>query len=415
MKLFKRYNNWFLKIVALLLVASCVIIYYSFTYLFNDEINEQMQSQKAQLISASYTVINPPNQLPIEGIYTELVEIKGLERMNEIKYFDKVEKEFIPFQEMIFYKNYQNKFLKFTLRKSTIELDYLLYTLIVTIISIFILFIAILFYLNQKISQKLFLPFFNTIEILKNRRTFSKESLQLAETEIEEFTLLNKTLNNFDNNLRKEYKKVAQFTDNASHELQTPIAIISNRIESILENSKADEKTKKQLAEIFETIQQMKNTNETLLLLSRLENKSFKNDVECNLSQEIAIKVDNYKQFGLLDNLTTETYLEELFLIKINKEVATILINNLLNNAIKHNISNGFIRITTTTDKIIIQNSGLKLDKPAIEMFNRFVRNNLTSHGTGLGLAIVQEICLLYNLNVFYSENNNIHTITIKK
>ncbi|MFM2225631.1 MAG: hypothetical protein RJA07_1833 [Bacteroidota bacterium] len=415
MKLFKRYNNWFLRIVALLLIVGSVVIYFLFTYLFAEELNEQMQFQKLQLITHPYTFINPPTPLPIEGVFSEIANKKGADSIKKTQYYDYKEKEYTPFQEIIFYKANGNNFIKFTVRKSTIEESDLLYTLIVVIIFIFILFCIILYFLNRKISSNLFGPFFNTIERIKQHKTFSKEPLQLPKTRVEEFTLLNKTLNDFDSNLRKEYKKVSQFTDNASHELQTPIAIVSNRIESILENSLADEKTKSELYEIFETVQQMKKTNETLLLLSRLENKSFNTEVECNLSELLNAKVEYYTQFGFLNELNMETSFHEIFSLKINKEVATILIDNLLNNAIKHNIENGFIKITTTADKLIIQNSGLSLYKPAEEMFNRFERNNASSHGTGLGLSIVHEICSLNRLSISYSENAGFHTITIVK
>jgi signal transduction histidine kinase len=415
MKLFKHYNKWFLKIIALLLTLGCISIFFTFRFLFSDELHEQLQFQKKQLLSNNYTYINPLNQLPIEGIFSEIVNAKGTETTNETEYYDKVEDEKMPFIEMVFYKPYKSNFIKFTVRKSTMELEDLLYTLIVSIIIVFILFTVILYYLNRSISESLFAPFFNTIESIKQNQTFANEPLQLPETKIEEFTLLNKTLNKFDNDLRNDYKKVAQFTDNASHEMQTPIAVISNRIENILESSNADKSTKRELADIFETMQQMKKTNEILLLISRLESKSFKNEIESNLKQTLISKIEFYTQFGLLQNLDVQLILSSDFIVKMNADLAKILIDNLLNNAIKHNIPEGFIKLNTTQTTITIENSGLPLNKPAIEMFNRFERNNVAIHGSGLGLSIVQEICNLYNLKIEYSESNNIHIVKISK
>lgn len=415
MKLFKHYNQWFLKIIALLLALGCISIFFTFKYLFKDELQEQIQFQKKQLLSNNYSYINPINQLPIEGIFSEIVNTKGIEITTETEYYDKEEDEKIPFVETIFYKKYQAHYIKFTIRKSTIELEDLLYTLILTIIFIFILLTATLYYLNRKISESLFAPFFNTIESIKQNQTFANEPLQLPETSIEEFTLLNKTLNKFDNDLRNDYKKVAEFTDNASHEMQTPIAIISNKIESILGDENIDKSTQKELADIFETLQQMKQANETMLLLSRLESKSFKNEIECNLKQTLISKIEFYTQFGLLNNLNVELILSSDFIIKMNTDLAKILIDNLLNNAIKHNVTNGYIKLNTNETTITIENSGLPLNKPANEMFNRFERNNVAIHGSGLGLSIVQEICNLYNLKIKYSESNNIHIVKISK
>lgn len=415
MKLLKHYNQWFLKIIALLLALGCISIFFTFKYQFKDELQEQIQFQKKQLLSNNYTYINPINQLPIEGIFSEIVKTKGIEATTETEYYNKEEDEKIPFVETVFYKKYQVHYIKFTIRKSTIELDDLLYTLILTIIFIFILLTANLYYLNRKISESLFAPFFNTIESIKQNQTFANEPLRLPDTKIEEFTLLNKTLNKYDNNLRNDYKKAAQFTDNASHEMQTPIAIISNKIESILGVENLDNNTQKELADIFETVQQMKQTNATLLFLSRLESKSFKNEIECNLKQTLISKIEFYRQFGMLQNLDIQLFLSNDFIVKMNKDLAKILIDNLLNNAIKHNISDGYIKLNSTESSITIENSGLPLSKPALEMFNRFERNNVTIHGSGLGLSIAQEICNLYNLTIEYSESNNIHIIKILK
>jgi len=415
MKLFKHYNKWFLKIIALLLTLGCISIFFTFRFLFSDELHEQLQFQKKQLLSNNYTFINPANQLPIEGIFSEIVNTKGLETTAETEYYNKEEDEKIPFIESVFYKPYKAQYIKFTIRKSTIELEELLYTLIVTIIFIFILFTAILYYLNRKISANLFAPFFNTIESIEQNQTIANEPLQLPATKIEEFTLLNKTLNKFDNDLRNDYKKVAQFTDNASHEMQTPIAVISNKIESILGVENLDNNTQKELADIFETVQQMKQTNDTLLFLSRLESKSFKNEIECNLKQTLISKMEFYRQFGMLHNLDIQLFLITDFKVKMNSDLAKILIDNLLNNAIKHNISDGYIKLNITETTITIENSGLPLNKPALEMFNRFERSNVAIHGSGLGLSIAQEICNLYNLSIEYSESNNIHIIKIFK
>jgi|GEM_PF-2515446 len=415
MKLFKLYNNWFAKIVAVLLVLASISIFFTFKYLFDDEMQEQIQHQKKQILSQENITFNAINNEPIEGVFSEIVNAKAQETTSIHEYYDTEEREQIPFIETVFYKPYQTTFIRFTIRKSTLEFHELLYTLVGIIVFVFMVFMVALYFLNRKISSTLFAPFFNTIMVLKRNQTFANQALQLPNTDIEEFSLLNSTLNNYDENLRNEYKKAAQFTDNSSHELQTPIAVIGNRIESILGNTNTDENTKKELAEIFDTVQQMKQTNETLLLLSRLESKSFKDETTQNLTQLLQHKIKNYKEFGLLNAMTIEINFGAEFSVTMNKTLAIILIDNLLSNAIKHNIENGFIKIESTNNHLTITNAGLPLNKPSTEMFNRFERSNIETSGIGLGLSIVKEICSLYNLKINYTEIDGVHVVNVSR
>lgn len=415
MRLLKAYNNYYIKIIGVLLILGSIVIFFTFKVLFEEEIHEQLQYQKEQLLTHDYSFINPANRLPIEGVFTDTADTKGKDTVYATSYYDQTENDYIPFEEFIFYKPSKDHFIKFTVRKSLVEFDDLLYTLIITIITIFLIFTVVLYFLNRKITTKLFTPFFNSIHVIKENETFLNSALNLPETPIEEFSMLNAALNSFDERLRVEYKKIAQFTDNVSHELQTPIAILSNRVESILENGVADQKTKQELADIFETIQQIRKINETLFLMSRLESKSFRVNKTFDLNELIDSKIQEYLQFGFLNNLRIEKSDRQPFIVQMNEGLAMILVTNLLNNAVKHNIESGFIKIKTSPSIIEITNSGLPLNRPAKEMLGRFEKGENEVQGLGLGLSIVLEICNQYGLGLTYSEKNGDHIIQIAK
>jgi signal transduction histidine kinase len=126
-------------------------------------------------------------------------------------------------------------------------------------------------------------------------------------------------------------------------------------------------------------------------------------------------KIDFYRQFGILEELNIALHFKDDFIVQMNSELAKILIDNILNNAIKHNIGKGIISISGDALHLQIENTGHELKVDTASLFNRFERSNLSSAGSGLGLAIVKEICNSYSLEVDYTVMQDLHIVKISK
>ena len=214
----------------------------------------------------------------------------------------------------------------------------------------------------------------------------------------------------------KTFKSQKLFIENASHELQTPLSIVRNKLELLAENSNSEQ----QLAEIstiIDAVNRMIQLNKSLLTLSRVENQQYnitRNIDLCEITDELLIEYDDlitYKKVNI-----TKSYTRHFF-IDINETLARMLINNLIRNAIIHNYPNGNIIISSESNKIIFKNTGINepLDKDSI--FNRFYKGTTNEQSTGLGLAIIKSIIDSYphiEINYYY-ENGHCFEIISKQ
>ena len=213
---------------------------------------------------------------------------------------------------------------------------------------------------------------------------------------------------------RAEYyfEQQKQFIGNASHELQTPLAIIGTRIEWLVNNTPLDEQQLEELSKIQRSLARLVRLNRTLLLLSKIENGQFPEAADTDLAAIIRENVETYGDIYEERNIVCDTQLPEKFTVHMNESLATTLINNLLKNSYLHNIQNGKVTVTATKRELTIANSGREaLD--ASQIFERFYHEG-NPESTGLGLALVSSICRNYNIEVGYSFEKGMHRFTLK-
>lgn len=280
-------------------------------------------------------------------------------------------------------------------------------------LGLFVLIVFILFILNRWLSSSIWLPFYKTLKQLKVFKIGQKGDANFGYSNIYEFDELNKSLNTMIHKIQSDFYNLKEFTENASHEIQTPIAIIKSKLESILQDKTLSNQRYQQVQSAYKSVSRLSKLNEALLLLSKIENQQFPNEIEINLclliKQRLAFieEMIEFKQIEIIYNTGTP------MLIKMNPYLAEILINNLLGNAIKHNIENGRIIVTSSQKQLIISNTGQPLTIAPEKLFQRFVKYNTTNKSTGLGLAIAFQICLNSHLSLHYTYQNGLHNIII--
>ncbi|HEX3008307.1 MAG TPA: HAMP domain-containing sensor histidine kinase, partial [Bacteroidales bacterium] len=230
-----------------------------------------------------------------------------------------------------------------------------------------------------------------------------KKGLALSDTGIYEFNTLNKVLNNMSEKILTDYSNMKEFTENASHEIQTPLAIIKSKIEILVQSGKLDEEQMDALQTINDAVYRLAKLNSGLILISKIDNRQFHDNGEVDLITVIDRILDDFEDLIAMKDLHVEKSLSESYKVNLNPELAEILVSNLVSNAIKHNVAGGFIKIIQTGDSLLIWNSGLPLSVPEEELFKRFVKNNSNSKSLGLGLAIIKKICDQYSVTCNYT------------
>lgn len=296
--------------------------------------------------------------------------------------------------------------------RSTLEYDEL-------IKGIFYLFSLLLFALflitlliNFWISKTLWKPFYNSLEIIKNFRANNIQVHLFKKTTTKEFTDLNNSLSNMMEKMISDYNNQKKFTENASHEIQTPLAVLKSKIDLLVQSKNMDEQDLKLITSIDDSCSKLISLNKSLLLLTKIGNNQFLELKNVSLKQFINSTLSLFEDQITSHNLKINLTFEEDFIFNMNPDLCLILFNNLVKNAIRHNIKEGIIEIKIQSKSVTISNSG-KEQTLGSNIFERFQKESTSNQSLGLGLAIAKEITTISNLDFTYSFKLNKHSFTI--
>lgn len=273
---------------------------------------------------------------------------------------------------------------------------------------LFLILVVGFWILNKRLSQKLWKPFKDTLQKLKSFQLNNHTKIKFSDTNIIEFQELNTALDKLLQHSIATYKSQKEFTENASHELQTPIAIIKNKLDVLLQDKSLTDKQYDTIEEINLTLSRMSRINKNLLLLAKIENRQFQDVQEFYLSEIVENSIIELEDFITDKNIEIKAELSDNPKLKSNHALAEMLISNLLLNAVRYPESGSAVTVKSTNNKLIISNNGNQaLDKTVL--FDRFKKITSESKGSGLGLAIVKEICNNNGWRIDYEFENNQH------
>jgi len=263
------------------------------------------------------------------------------------------------------------------------------------------------------ISRWMFRPFDQTLEIIKNFNIKSLQPTVLGKSGIKEFDILNGFINQMTEKVSSDYKNLKEFTENASHELQTPLAITKGKLELLLQQENLTQDHIDLIESSYESITHMSKLNKSLTLLSKIENEEFSNKESIDISFELNKALADFSDLIKLKNLELESNIQDCVVLQNDNTLIKILMNNLLQNAIRHNNEGGKIIVHLTKSTLSIRNTGAQLDIPGEQLFERFRKGIHTEKNTGLGLSIVQKICELSHYGISYDINKQWHEVSI--
>ncbi len=265
--------------------------------------------------------------------------------------------------------------------------------------------------LGYIVSSRLFKPFRETLRKIKNFNLQSKKPIKAEETSVEEFDDLNRFVELMTEKAIADYRNLKEFAENASHELQTPLAIVKGKLELLTETDLSPEQYEYVEAS-HRSVKKLSRLSESLALLTKIENHEFTETEEVNITDLVEESTKSFEEFITLNGLTVEKDLEE---VKVNMHpvLADILWTNLFQNAIKHNVEGGSIRISLGNNRLRIANTGKPLDVPAEELFGRFKKADTSSESIGLGLSIVKRITDQNDFSLSYTFDEPWHIIEV--
>ena len=286
----------------------------------------------------------------------------------------------------------------------SIALGMLILLLILMLVSIVV---------NYLVSKKIWRPFYNSLKKATNFDVLSDKSLELPETNIDEFRQLNTVFERMTGKMRKDYLSLKEYNENSSHEMQTPLAVIRSKLDLLMQNKGLNKESIELIRSVNEATARISKLNKGLLLISKIDNQQFQETREVSLQHLIETCLDNYEEILKLKKIRVETEFSDTGLVIMNEILADVLISNLLSNAVRYNVDGGFIKCHLDKDSLVIANSGLPLRISPERLFDRFQKGTDHPEALGLGLSIVKKITDYYQMPINYSCDGAIHEISL--
>ena len=407
--------------VALLIVISiwAAAFYYTMLIEIYDSIDDGLDNQKGLVIQKAATDTSLLNKNNFDESDYTINEIPAGAALNlrdtyiDTMMFMQNEKSDEPVRllKTVFLQN--GKYYQLKVATSMVEEDDLIKQMFFSLLWLYLGLVLFIVIFNNFLFKKIWQPFYQLLKHLKKFRLDKPEPVAPIKTKVDEFNMLNETVQKFVQRNIDTYTSQKHFIENASHELQTPLAISINKLESLAEDEQLKPGQLKLVASALDHLERLTRLNKSLLLLSRIENKQFAEASAVNineLTKKITADFSDQLTFSDLKLTITE---KKSCLQRMNIDLATILLINLVKNAIIHNKAGGFIAITIDSDSLMIENSGVEKPLDQEKIFSRFHSDEPSSVSTGLGLAIVKAISDLYNLKTSYRYGQK-HIITVQ-
>lgn len=311
-------------------------------------------------------------------------------------------------------KKIEGRFYKITLYDIIIEQDDIVDGVVESLVKTYILLLVVVLLGSWLLSRRLLKPFEDTLSAIRKFDIKENEPFELPKTRTKEFKRLNAFIDQMSRKVMADYQSLKEFTENASHEIQTPISIAKGKLE-LLQDGNLDEEQKKLVTEASKSLTNLSKLGNTLTLLAKIDNQEFEQKESVDVSNILEDILDEYEELIHLKGISLSKKVESDIEWNIHPVLLEILITNLLNNAIKHNLTDGgFIKVYLENKQLIIENSGKPLNHQPELLFARFKKGNQSSSSLGLGLAIIQKICIVSGLKINYINKEQLHQITIE-
>ena len=418
MKLFYRVLIHLLAGIFVVLSAWAFVFYWGMIEEVNDEVDDSLEDYSELIIMRSLAGKDLPSNDNGSNNQYFLREVDAAYALSKesicyrdsMVYIDeKNESEPARILTTLF-KDKDERFYELSVYTPSIEKRDLKESIFYLLIGLFVILLVIILLINIWVFHRSMKPFYQLLEWLEHYRLGKNNEKLCIETHTTEFRKLNEAVSRYVAHSEEVFEKQKQFIGNASHELQTPLAICQNRLEMLLEDETLGEQQMSEIMKTYQTLEYLSKLNKSLLLLSKIDNHQFSEEKEVCLNEVLHRYMDDYQEVYAYCGITLTVEEESELYWNMNETLAVVLITNLLKNAFVHNINKGSIRIVISSSGIRFGNtaSGSALD--ASRVFDRFYQGSKKKEGsTGLGLAIVDAVCRHSSLKIRYRFEEDMH------
>lgn len=387
-----------------------------------DGIDEGLNNLKQELILEANKVpdfienierYDPLNLLVEEISHEEAIQVKESYSTTNIYFESEEENEEVRMLTTAFLCTQNNKYYKVKFFTSTVESDDLVKNMFYLLSTLWVIMSFVLIITTQRIIYKSNKPFYTLLNKLKEFHLNETQMFDLPNTTISEYANLNQSIKELLEKNINVYAEQKNFIENASHELQTPIAIAISKLELMMSKENLTQQQLEEMNSVINSLGRAKRLNSSLLLLSKIKNKQFIGNEIIDLFKISEDVIENFEALIQYKNISVNIEQNGTPRISMNQDLAYILMNNLIKNAIVHNIIGGNIDIQFYDKSIIISNNGEAIPD-GLNIFERYISNSENVvQSSGLGLSIVKSIIDTYKIKISHKYSAGMHSITL--
>lgn len=415
MKLFTKYTRINLIATIVIFLLSSITFYLAIRFILINQMDDNLRIEQREIetfVKEHDTLPEPISVKDQKINYAITEEPLTKRKFRTIAAYDSVGKENSPFRAVDFGVKVNNKWYKVTIAKSLEGTDDLTQSILLITSSTILLILVASVIINRVLLKRLWRPFYDSLNTVNNFKLDKNLTLHFPRTNIDEFAFMNQTLEKTIQQVQDDYFLLKEFTENASHEMQTPLAIMRSKLDLLIQDEHLSENQSKAVQSAYQAIEKLTRLNHSLLLLAKIENNQYAETSFVNLKQKIEEKSDAFNELWQNQDVSVSTLLKDVS-VKMNKDLADILLNNLLSNATRHNFAHGFILVELTDNQLKITNSSSQKELDQRRLYSRFYKQAETEGHNGLGLSIIKQICEVSGFDIRYSFSDQQHSFII--
>jgi signal transduction histidine kinase len=415
-KLLTKFSMYNLMVMVAIFLFSSIILYQLTKIILIREMDDDLAGIENKVIAYVTEFKKLPEVYPLDE---ERMNIVATGQQTTLRSFELTqlysyrEKKMHNFRKLIFPLRFNNNWYRVSVAKPLEGMRHLSSALIKISLGTILLFILIAVFLNKILLQRLWEPFYASMAIVRNFRLGKTTSLNFPATQINEFAFMNESLLLATQKAELDYLLLREFTENASHEMQTPLSVIRSKLDMMIQDKELSERQSELARGAYASIKKLSRLNQSLLLLAKIENQQFSNIQKINLKQKLEEKIVQFQELWHNHDITVKYDGIESD-ISMSPELLDILLNNLLSNAINHNIPSGKILIDLEHKQLTIRNTGQQVSLDEKRLFMRFYKESVNSNHNGLGLSIVKQISKISSINTIYQFTGKMHCFSLK-
>lgn len=422
MSLVRLIRKYLLISILIVFLLGCISHFLIFRFFIHYSSDKMLKDQKARIENfidlndtlplASTLVLKPAR---IEEQEIDASQLLSKEIFKDTVMYSEETGAFTPYRQLYFSVSYKNEHRLININQPMMVSDDLLYAIISSLLILLILLILFTYVIEYLLKRNIWKPLNYNLKKLYEYDLKANTVLELKNPGIKEFDEMNDMILRMVDKINADYENSRLFTEDASHEMQTPLSIIKSKMDLLMQNPSLmqNEENEKSIKAISRAVSRLSRLNKSLLLITKINNNQYEEKRNIRLDEQLKIYLTDLEELFEAKELIVKTNIQPCNLY-MNPNLMDILLSNLLSNTIRHNLPRGWISISLTDNQLAISNTNSGKTEETANLFNRITFHNKSEDSLGLGLNIVKSICDNNDFDIRYDyPEDNVFRIII--